>query len=82
MVLKRMFSVMAAFENGEVIGQLNDEIPLNTPLAECIDLLIQSFTDNGYGEGEGSYIMLSVEKYWTLFGRKISPSKEVFFFID
>jgi hypothetical protein len=55
---------------------------LNTPLAECIDQLIQSFTDNGYGGGEGSYIMLSIEKYWTLFGRKISPSKEVFFFID
>ena len=82
MVLKRMFEAVAIFDNGEIINQMNDEIPWNTPLAESVRLLMQSYADNGYGDGEGSYIMLSIGKYWTLFGRKITPVQEVFFFAE
>ena len=79
---QQLINEIAIFDDGEVINQMNDEIPWNTPLAECVALLMQSYADNGYGDGEGSYIMLSIGKYWTLFGRKITPMQEVFFFAE
>ena len=82
MVLKRMFEAIAIFENGEMVNQMNDEIPWNASVTESVKLLMQSYEDNGYGDGDGSYIMLSIGKYWTLFGRKITPMQEVFFFAE
>jgi hypothetical protein len=80
-LLKKVYTVMAWVEGEEVCStQYNDEIPWTTVSSQAVRILMDEYIREGIVDTEGDFELISIHSYWTLFGKKITPYKEVFYF--
>ena len=73
---------MLAWVEGEDVcsTHTNDEIPWSANSSKAIRLLMDEYINEGIIDTEGDFELISIQCYWTLFGKRITPMKEIFFF--
>ncbi len=80
-MLKKVFEVMAWVEGEDQCStQYNDEIPWTKSSDKAIRMLMDAYINEGIVDTEGDFELIFISSYWTLFGKQVTPRKEVFYF--
>ncbi len=80
-MLKKVFEVMAWVEGDDQCStQYNDEISWTKSSSQAIRMLMDAYIDEGIVDTEGDFELIYISSYWTLFGKQVTPRKEVFSF--
>ena len=79
-MLKKVYQVMAWGDDGDMFLQTNDEVSWLANTSAAVRHLLDAFIQEGIVDTEADFELISIDCYWTLFGKQVTPRKNILYF--